>query len=160
MAAAAATMLIPATASPAVAATGEILGADSPDAIAGSYIVVFADHATASRQAHTTDLAARYGAKLLHVYSHALRGFAATMSEPAARRLAARPDVAYVEQDGLVQTSDTQINPPSWGLDRIDQRNLPLHNSYTYPTTASTVRAYVIDTGIRVTHTTFGRRAS
>ncbi|MDG4764134.1 S8 family peptidase [Solwaraspora sp. WMMD406] len=160
IATAAAAMLISATAAPAFAATGEILGADSPDAIAGSYIVVFSDDATASSQARTTDLAARYGAKVRHVYSHALTGFAATMSESAARRLAARPDVAYVEQDGVVRTQATQINPPSWGLDRIDQRNLPLDNSYTYPTTASTVRAYVIDTGIRTTHSTFGGRAS
>ncbi|WSA12883.1 S8 family peptidase [Micromonospora sp. NBC_01813] len=153
-------MLISATASPASAATGEILGADSPDAIAGSYIVVFADTATAGSQAATTEQATRYGAKLRHVYSHALRGFAATMSESAARRLAARPGVAYVEQDGLVHTLDTQPSPPSWGLDRIDQRDLPLNNSYTYPTTAPTVRAYVLDTGIRTTHTTFGGRAS
>ena len=53
----------------------------------------------------------------------------------------------------------TQPNPPSWGLDRIDQRNLPLNQSYTYPNTASNVRAYIIDTGIRFDHTTFGGRA-
>ncbi|ROO62361.1 subtilisin family serine protease [Micromonospora sp. Llam0] len=158
--AAAAALLLSATASPASAAPGEILGADSPDAIAGSYIVVFSDGATASSQARTTDLAARYGAKVRHVYSHALRGFAATMSESAARRIAARPDVAYVEQDGVVSTAATQTNPPSWGLDRIDQRDLPLDNRYTYPTTAPTVRAYVIDTGIRTSHSTFGGRAS
>ncbi|MDG4775180.1 S8 family peptidase [Solwaraspora sp. WMMD792] len=158
-AAAAAALLLSATAS-AATTTGEILGADSPDAIPGSYIVVFSDGATASSQARTTDLAARYGAKVRHVYSHALTGFAATMSESAARRLAARPDVAYVEQDGVVRAQATQVNPPSWGLDRIDQRNLPLDSSYTYPTTASRVRAYVIDTGVRVTHTTFGGRAS
>ncbi|WFE30582.1 S8 family peptidase [Solwaraspora sp. WMMD791] len=158
--AAAAAMLISATASPAFAAPGEILGADRPGAIPGSYLVVFADTAGAANRAHTTDLAARYGAKVRHVYSHALRGFAATMSESAARRIAARPGVAHVEQDGLVQVTDTQPSPPSWGLDRIDQRDLPLNNSYTYPTTASTVRAYVVDTGIRTTHTTFGGRAS
>jgi subtilisin family serine protease len=153
-------MLVAATASPAFAATGEILGTDRQDAIAGSYLVVFKDGVPASSRAHSTDVASRYGAKIRHVYSHALHGFAATMSESAARRLAARPDVAFVEQDGLVQALATQTNPPSWGLDRIDQRDLPLNNSYTYPTTAPNVRAYVLDTGIRTTHTTFGGRAS
>ncbi|MFY1698150.1 S8 family peptidase [Solwaraspora sp. WMMA2101] len=158
--AAAAATLISAAPSPAFAATGEILGADRQDAIAGSYIVVFKDSVPADSRTHGTDVAWRYGAKIRHVYSHALHGFAATMSESAARRLAARPDVAYVEQDGLVQVTDTQPSPPSWGLDRIDQRDLPLNNSYTYPTTAPAVRAYVLDTGIRTTHTTFGGRAS
>ncbi|MEU4066764.1 S8 family serine peptidase, partial [Streptomyces wedmorensis] len=55
---------------------------------------------------------------------------------------------------------DTQLNPPSWGLDRIDQAALPLDSSYKYPTLASNVHAYVIDTGIRTTHTDFGGRAS
>ncbi|MFY1635545.1 S8 family peptidase [Solwaraspora sp. WMMB335] len=159
-AATAAALLVSATASPAFAATGAIIGADSPDAIPGSYIVVFADEAAAASQTRTIELAGRFGAAVRHVYSHALHGFAATMSEATARRLAARPEVAYVEQDGVVHTLATQPNPPSWGLDRIDQRDLPLDSSYTYPTTASTVRAYVIDTGIRTSHTTFGGRAT
>jgi hypothetical protein len=81
------------------------------------------------------------------------------MSAQQARRLATHPDVAYVQQNQKVRLNATQPNPPSWGLDRIDQRNLPLDNSYTYPTLASDVHAYVIDTGIRLTHTDFGGRA-
>src|SRR5262249_53760184 len=81
------------------------------------------------------------------------------MSEAQARRLAATPAVAYVQRNGVYQISGTQPNPPSWGLDRIDQRNLPLDNSYTYPNTASNVHAYIIDTGIRRTHTDLGGRA-
>ncbi|MFI9813493.1 S8 family peptidase [Saccharothrix variisporea] len=148
------------TATPAAAAEGEILGADNPRAIKGSYIVVFNDLSTQSVDALTTDLSAKYSAKVDFTYRHALRGFAGTLTERAARRLAADPAVAYVQQNGTVEALDTQTNPPSWGLDRIDQQNLPLDNSYTYPTTASNVTAYIIDTGIRTTHQDFGGRAT
>jgi subtilisin family serine protease len=105
-------------------------------------------------------LASQYGGRISYTYHSALSGFAVKgLSEKQARRLAANPAVEYVQRDGVYKISDTQANPPSWGLDRIDQRNLPLDNSYTYPTTASNVHAYVIDTGIRFTHQTFGGRA-
>jgi subtilisin family serine protease len=81
------------------------------------------------------------------------------MSEAAAKRLAADPAVSYVQRNHIFTLQDTQLNPPSWGLDRIDQRNLPLDNSYTFPTNAPAVHAYIIDTGIRFTHQTFGGRA-
>jgi subtilisin family serine protease len=64
-----------------------------------------------------------------------------------------------VEEDGVVQADATQSNPP-WGLDRVDQRNLPLNAIYTFNWTGSGVRAYVIDTGIRTAHGQFGGRAS
>ncbi|WP_432904179.1 S8 family peptidase [Micromonospora matsumotoense] len=108
----------------------------------------------------TGRLTARYDVDVEHTYEHAVHGFAGTMTRTTARRLAAEADVAYVEQNRVVRALDTQPSPPSWGLDRIDQRNLPLDASYSYPTTASNVRAYVIDTGIRTTHTTFGGRAT
>lgn len=136
---------------------GQILGTANPNAIADSYIVVFKDGVST---ADSQTMAAKYGVQVRHTYQHALHGFAGTMSRAAARKLAAEPGVAHVEQDGTVKLLGTQPNPPSWGLDRIDQRNLPLDSSYTYPSLASNVRAYVIDTGIRVTHTTFGGRAT
>ncbi|WP_239123908.1 S8 family peptidase [Rhizocola hellebori] len=138
---------------------GQVLGTGNPNAISDSYIVVFKDASTRGVTTLTGQLAAKHSVKVEHTYQHALQGFAGTMSLASAKRLAAEPDVAYVEQNGTVQALDTQPNPPSWGLDRIDQRNLPLDNSYTYATTASNVRAYIIDTGIRITHTTFGGRA-
>ena len=142
------------TAMPA-AAEGTVLGTGNPNAIKDSYIVIVKDGSAAS----VHDLAARHNATVDHTYQHALRGFAGRMSESAARRLAADPAVAYVEQDAVVSATATQPNPPSWGLDRIDQRDLPLDSSYTYPNTASNVRAYIIDTGIRITHQDFGGRA-
>ncbi|WNM40431.1 S8 family peptidase [Micromonospora halotolerans] len=167
---AAAAALTAAASTPALAApTGDVRYASAPDAISGSYLVVLKDDAVGaanSRTARTAvpdraaGLAKRYGGSVGTVWSAALTGYSATMSPAQARRLAADPAVAYVEQDRVVTTQATQTNPPSWGLDRIDQRSLPLNSSYTYPNTASNVRAYIIDTGIRTTHTDFGGRAT
>jgi subtilisin family serine protease len=69
------------------------------------------------------------------------------------------PAVAYVQRNVAHHLTDTQAAPPSWGLDRVDQRALPLDTSYTYPSDAAAVHAYVIDTGVRTTHADFGGRA-
>jgi subtilisin family serine protease len=136
------------------AAEGTVLGAGAANAVPGSYIVVLKDGIQG------TGVAAKYGATVKTAYSAALNGFAGTMSDKAARRMAADPGVAFVEQDRTFTVATDQLNPPSWGLDRVDQRNLPLDHKYTFNTTASNVTAYVIDTGIRVTHQTFGGRAT
>jgi subtilisin family serine protease len=147
-------------ATPAQAAEGTILDANHPDAVPGSYIVALTDSA-ASRgvAAQAASLSNRYGGEVGFVYDAAITGFSVSMSEANARRLAAHPAVEYVEQDLRFQLADTQTNPPSWGLDRIDQRNLPLNNAYTYPNTASNVNIYILDTGVRLTHNDFGGRA-
>jgi subtilisin family serine protease len=137
----------------AAAQEGTILGADAEGAIDNSYIVVLKDGATVD------EVADRHSADVERVYDNALNGFSATMSETMAKRAAADPRVAYVEQNRVFHTMADQANPPSWGLDRIDQRNLPLDSNYSYSTTASNVEAYVIDTGIRITHNDFGGRA-
>lgn len=105
-------------------------------------------------------LTGRHGGKVARTYGTALRGFEVTVSAGAAARIAADPAVAYVEQNHTVSISGTQANPPSWGLDRIDQRNLPPDSSYTYPNTASNVHAYIIDTGIRFSHNDLGGQAT
>ncbi|HEX5596060.1 MAG TPA: S8 family serine peptidase [Micromonosporaceae bacterium] len=140
------------------AAEGEIVGANRADRIKDSYIVVLKDSAAVDTTARR--LTERHGGVVKHRYQAALRGFSVTVPEQAARRIAADSAVAYVEADHAVQASGTQTNPPSWGLDRIDQRSLPLDASYTYPNTASNVRVYIIDTGIRITHNDFGGRAT
>jgi subtilisin family serine protease len=148
-------------AAPAQAADGTILGAGQPNAIPNSYIVVLNDSAVLSRSvsAQAEALTNRFGGEVAATWDAALNGFSVQLSERAARQLAAHPAVAYVEQDMTFQLEATQNNPPSWGLDRIDQRNLPLNNSYTFPTTASNVHIYILDTGIRTTHNDFGGRA-
>jgi subtilisin family serine protease len=142
---------------PAVAAEGTILGAGASEAIDGSYIVVLKDTPTATASAAAT-LSARYRAAVEHVYSATIKGFAASLSERDARHLAADPAVAYVAQNQRVHALDTQANPPSWGLDRVDQRNLPFDQTYFFSTNASNVNVFVIDTGIRATHQDFGGR--
>ncbi len=134
---------------------GQIRSAGGATAVTGSYIVVLKKGTAAS----APGLAARYGATVAQVYSHALHGFEARMSEANAKRLAADSAVAFVEQNHTVSIDGVQPNPPSWGLVRIDQRNLPLDQSYTFPNTASNVTAYIIDTGILFTHNDFGGRA-
>jgi subtilisin family serine protease len=149
------------SAAPAKAAQGDVLNANGPSSIRDSYLVVLKDAQLSATAVGGTaqQLATRYGGTLGYTYTAALRGFSIHLGEAAAKRLAADPRVSYVEQDSVVHTFGTQSPTPSWGLDRIDQRNLPLNNSYTFPTTASNVHAYIIDTGIRVTHTDFGGRA-
>ncbi len=138
-----------------------ILRAGGPTAIPNSYIVVFknATMSPAAVAGKAEELSAKAGGKIGHRYWHALRGFEIIVGEKAARQLASDPAVAFVEQNHTVSINGTQAPVPSWGLDRIDQRNLPLNNSFTYPVTGSGVRAYIIDTGIRFSHTDFGGRA-
>ncbi|MEV1289758.1 S8 family serine peptidase [Micromonospora sp. NPDC049679] len=161
---AAALTMLAAAAVPAAAAgpQGVILNAGGDVAVADSYIVVFKDSSVTRTgvDAAARDLAALHGGRVGRTYSAALRGFEVQADAKKAARIAANPAVAYVQQNQTVTISGTQTNPPSWGLDRIDQRNLPLNNSYTYPTTAGTVHAYVIDTGVNFTHSDFGGRAS
>jgi subtilisin family serine protease len=92
-----------------------------------------------------------------HTYKHAIKGFSVRMSEERAAKLADDPRVAFVEEDGVVSAVATQTNAP-WGLDRIDQRNRPTDGNYTYNSTGTGVKAYILDTGIRATHTDFGGR--
>jgi len=152
IAATATASLFATTVGQASAAEGQILGAGQATAIDGSYIVVL-------KEGHSADLAAKHGAKVKRRYQ-SFPGFSAEMTDGQARRLAADPAVAYVEQNHVVELHADQLNPPSWGLDRVDQRALPLNSKYTYATGASNVTAYVIDSGIAIAHTDFGGRAT
>ncbi|MDJ0466412.1 S8 family peptidase [Streptomyces sp. H27-C3] len=149
------------TALPATAAEGQILNAGAPGTIAGSYIVTLDEAAADAGSAEGKALAKAYGAKIKQTYSAALNGYAVELSAAQAKKFAADPAVDSVVQNRTFTASATQPNPPSWGLDRIDQRALPLNQSYTYPDKAGEgVTAYVIDTGVRITHSDFGGRAS
>ncbi|MEU8259865.1 S8 family peptidase [Micromonospora sp. NPDC048999] len=142
------------------------------------YIVVLSDAPTgaeradgsarAARTARAATVAEQAGGTVLTRYTHVLDGYAAQLSPTALAAVRADPAVAYVERDSRIEgslTGDmsiqaTQPSPPSWGLDRIDQRYLPLNNSFGYTTTGSGVTVYVVDSGIRASHVDFGGRAS
>ncbi|KAB2593133.1 S8 family peptidase [Streptomyces arboris] len=135
---------------------GTVYGADAETAVSGSYIVMLGEKADKSK------LAKEYGGKLQRNYSSSINGFSASgLSETEAKRLAADPSVAKVVQNKKFTINATQENPPSWGLDRVDQTETAGDNAYTYPDSAGEgVTAYVIDTGVRVTHEDFEGRAT
>jgi subtilisin family serine protease len=122
-----------------------------------SYIVVL-KAATGDPAAVAAEQAQRFGGDVSHVFSHALRGFSLTLPEAAAAALQRDPRVELVEPDGEV-TADTVQSNATWGIDRIDQHNLPLSGTFAYNATGAGVKAYIIDTGIRFTHSQFGGRA-
>ncbi|WP_030018881.1 S8 family peptidase [Streptomyces monomycini] len=152
-------------------AEGKIYGAEAKGAVSGSYIVMLKNSEKTVRSAgvqaertaeQSKDLASKYGGEVKRTYSAALNGFSATgLSTEEARRLAADPAVDKVVQNKKFHIDGAQDNPPSWGLDRIDQADTQGDKKYTYPDSAGEgVTAYVIDTGVRTTHQDFEGRAS
>ncbi len=147
------------TLSPTVAGAsgGLITRPDQP--VPGQYIVTLRPSGDSIPGAAAL-LARLHGGSVVQTFQSALSGFTVRMSDAQAQALASDPRVAAVEQDGYVHALDTQTPTPSWGLDRIDQRDLPGNSSYSYGYGPATVHAYIIDTGIRTSNTDFGGRAS
>ncbi len=125
--------------------------------IPGRYIVVL-NNQDATAEGVAMFIAERPTGKVLYRYTSAIRGFASELTNEEVETLRKDPGVAYVEQDQVYRIIATQSNA-TWGLDRTDQRALPLSGTYTYTNTGSGVNAYIVDTGIRLSHNDFGGRA-
>lgn len=131
--------------------------------IPGRYIVVFEEASAGGlgdfsfADALAAEMSNLYGGKVDRVFKHALNGFSVEMSAADAAKMSGDPRIAFIEEDSEMSVSAVQ-SPVTWGLDRIDQRSMPLSNSYTYNFDGSGVNAYIIDTGVRFTHEEFTGR--
>ncbi|HEY7028824.1 MAG TPA: S8 family serine peptidase [Gemmatimonadales bacterium] len=129
----------------------DVVVAPSGQGVPNRYIIVLKQNA-AGPAAEAQRMVGLAQGRLHFVYTKAIKGFAADLSPRAVQMLRADPSVALIEQDRVIKLETTQNNPVNWGLDRIDQRNLPLSLSYTYNRTGAGVHFYGIDTGINLTH--------
>lgn len=153
-----------------------LLGKNSPDTIPGEYMIRLHDHVNvkAIEAKQVGGLIATFGldpkgVKISQVYGNAVQGFAAKLSAQNLKKVRLDARVMYIEQDKWVHLpkmtyhdslDDVQTQAVgSWGLDRVDQRSLPLSGSYSPPNNASNVNAYILDTGILESHQEFGGRA-
>ncbi|MFF5713928.1 S8 family peptidase [Streptomyces sp. NPDC012756] len=140
----------------ATPAEGTVYGLGAPGAVDGSFVVIL------DASANKAELAKKYGGTLQRSYGSEVNGFSASgLTVQEAKRLAADPAVGTVVQNKRFTINETQEKPSSWGLDRIDQTETAGDDKYTYPDGGGEgVTAYVIDTGVRITHQDFGGRAT
>ncbi|MDA0174221.1 S8 family peptidase [Solirubrobacter taibaiensis] len=133
--------------------------AQAQEKVDGQYIVVLKSGASTTAVDRAKDKARDRGGRVQRTYGKVLKGFSAKLTKQALVAVKKDPAVAFVEQDRVIRLDATQNNAP-WGLDRIDQRALPLSTTYNYTGTGAGVKAFIIDTGVRITHTDFGGRAT
>ena len=136
--------------------TAEVPAGENGDVIQGQYIIKLKPNSKASVQ---NDILGILGSKVSYMYSQVFEGFASQLSDTEVKSLRQNPAVEEILSDQVYQVdqSGSQVNPP-WGLDRLDQANLPIDNVYNYPSNGAGVKAYIIDTGVQASHPQFGGR--
>jgi len=145
----------------------ELVTAKQP--IEGRYIVVLEtrvaklSHEASDKptvQSIASDMSKQLGFKVDQTFSHVLRGFVVEADDRALVKMLMDRRVAFIEEDGIVSINQSTQTNATWGLDRVDQRDRPLNGLYVYSTTASNVNAYIVDTGVRASHSDFGSRVA
>ncbi len=129
---------------------GKILAVQG-ESVPGEYLAVFKSNVD-------TGVAGRHGAVVGQTFG-SVKALLFRGTDLSAQRVAGDTRVAFVQRNMIHRTQVSQ-SPATWGIDRIDQRNLPLNNTYNYTRTGAGVKAYIIDTGIRLSHSEFGGRAA
>ncbi len=131
-----------------------------PADLQDSYIVVFKDEVTESEiDGESEKMCGSVSASKERTFKHAIKGFTGRLTPAAIEEFRRNPKVKYIEQNQVIKLVATQT-AATWGIDRVDQANLPLSTTYTYNSTGSTVTAYIFDTGVRSDHVEFGGRVT
>lgn len=127
----------------------------SKDDSEGTYIIVM----KSAKDIDSREKAiAQMGGRIEKRFTNALNGLSAKIKHTDADQIRSEPNVLSVELDQPMYALDTQAPTPSWGLDRVDQRALPLSNSFTASAYGAGVDVYIVDTGVSTTHTDFSGR--
>lgn len=146
----------------APATTNSVLGSSEAKGIIKNQYIVILNKDVGSSNEFAQGIAKQHGGKVLQTYNAVLKGFAIYLPDVAGtafvEAMKKNPKVVSVENDTIMKIDATTQSNPDWGLDRIDQKNLPLDSAYSYLQTGSGTTAYIVDTGILSTHQQFSGR--
>ena len=146
----------------APATTNSVLGSSEAKGIIKNQYIVILNKDVGSSNEFAQGIAKQHGGKVLQTYDAVLKGFAIYLPDVAStafvEAMKKNPKVVSVENDTVMKIDATTQSNPDWGLDRIDQKNLPLDSAYSYLQTGSGTTAYIVDTGILSTHQQFSGR--
>lgn len=146
----------------APATTNSVLSSSEAKGIIKNQYIVMLNKDVGSSNEFAQGIAKQHGGKVLQTYDAVLKGFAIYLPDVAGtafvEAMKKNPKVVSVENDTIMKVDATTQSNPDWGLDRIDQKNLPLDSAYSYLQTGSGTTAYIVDTGILSTHQQFSGR--